>query len=238
MPEELNNCPSQQSEEKDRKEELEPPIRSEGEEDSPERRNLAYQTYLAGWLTNKLERDKSILALSGGGIAVAVTLITTIGPGSVAMLAVFIISLISFLISLITLVFTFDENASYLYQVIKHQPPDRRLLILLNRLGLWSMLLGAILLSIAGGTAGYSKLQDSRQAHAQEDDKAGVAGKENGAASAIQPTPSIPLTSGITINVAGANSSVTLPNQAGKGKSTKPPCPNNAEKSNEGDIKK
>lgn len=218
-------------EETDAKKEQEQPVGSEGEEDSPERLNLAYQTYLTGWVTNKMERDKSILTLSGGGIALAVSLITTIGPDSMAMLSVFIISLISFLISLITLVFTFDENANYLYQVIKRQPPDRRLLTLLNRLGLWSMLLGAVLLSVAGGMAGYSKLEDFRQAHTHE-----KVINENG--NAAQSAPVLPLTSGITINVGGAKNIVTLPGQSGKGTKGKPPCADKSGKSNEGDSTK
>lgn len=206
--------------------------RSDDETDSNvERHNLAYQAFLSGWLANKLERDKSILTLAGGGVALAVSLITTIGPDSISMLALFIAALISFLICLITLVFTFDENANYLSQVIKELPPDKRLLTLLNRIGLWSMLIGSILLSIAGGMAGYTKLEDFKRTH----EKPTQAQEPNTSPLGTQ-NPQPP---SISINIGGTENHVSLAGPTATKIKTKTPCPeSNTKNPKESDIEK
>lgn len=69
-----------------------------------------YAANCAGWFNTALERDKSILTLSAGGIALLVGLATSKGFASVIEVVLFILALLSFFVSLILILAVFKAN--------------------------------------------------------------------------------------------------------------------------------
>lgn len=78
--------------------------------------------FVNGWLNTKLEKDKSILTLSTAGIGVLVTFFNSIDPDNLLILFNYIFALLFFIISLMTAIYIFGENAKYLQKIIHKKP--------------------------------------------------------------------------------------------------------------------
>lgn len=77
-----------------------------------------YASNVDAWFNTSLEFDKSILALSAGGIGLLVTLLTTIGLSSMLILIMYISAILGFLIALASVLFVFQRNRSYIETVV------------------------------------------------------------------------------------------------------------------------
>ena len=78
-----------------------------------------YSASVAAWYGTRLEHDKSLLSLSAGGIALLITLITTLGVGSITVLVLSISALLSFTLCLICVLTIFRENSNYIENMIR-----------------------------------------------------------------------------------------------------------------------
>ena len=90
-------------------------------EDSELVAQKAIQFYGAGvtaWFNTALEHDKSILALSAAGIGLLITLLTTTGLASAEALLLYVGAILSFLLSIICVLFIFNRNKGYIEKVI------------------------------------------------------------------------------------------------------------------------
>lgn len=85
-----------------------------------------YSVNLAAWHTTRLERDKSLLTLSAGGIAILVTLLTAVGIRSIESLLLFTLALAAFVLSLIAVLWIFSRNSTHIedavYRGVSHDP--------------------------------------------------------------------------------------------------------------------
>lgn len=90
-----------------------------------------YASNLDAWFNTSLEFDKSILALSAGGIGLLVTLLTTIGLSSALILVLYVIAILAFLIALASVLFVFRRNRTYIENVVtgKSAESDRYLVV-------------------------------------------------------------------------------------------------------------
>jgi len=80
--------------------------------------------YAAGanaWFNSSLEHDKSLLALSAGGIGLLITLLTTIGLHSVVELVLYCGAIINFVVTVISTLRIFRLNQTYLVKILKEQ---------------------------------------------------------------------------------------------------------------------
>lgn len=77
-----------------------------------------YASNLDAWFNTSLEFDKSILALSAGGIGLLVTLLTTIGLSSVCVLFLYGFAILAFLVALASVLFVFRRNRTYIENVV------------------------------------------------------------------------------------------------------------------------
>src|SRR5690348_10195190 len=77
-----------------------------------------YASNVDAWFATSLEHDKSVLALSAGGIGLLLTLLTTVGLSSVWALVLYIVALTCFVVALVTILFVFRRNRSYIEQVV------------------------------------------------------------------------------------------------------------------------
>jgi hypothetical protein len=109
------------------------------------------------WYSTALEHDKSIFALSAGGIALLVTLLTTVGVPSLWVLLLYGAAIICFLTCLILVLVVFKGNRKHIEEVISGQTVgsdpslDR-----LDTATWWSFIVGVVLAAFVGGAAAYN----------------------------------------------------------------------------------
>jgi hypothetical protein len=73
-----------------------------------------YASSVDAWYNSALEHDKSLLALSAGGIGLLVTLLTTVGPASAAGLVLYVIAIMAFLATIGFVLWIFRRNRDYI----------------------------------------------------------------------------------------------------------------------------
>ena len=90
--------------------------------DDPETTKLKsvefYAASVAAWYASALEHDKSVFALAAGGIALLITLLTTVGFTSSFTLLLFAGAITAFLTTLIVLLVVFRKNQDYIERVL------------------------------------------------------------------------------------------------------------------------
>lgn len=137
----------------------------------PTKDDLYYGAVVAGWLNTKLERDKSILTLSAGGIGLLVTLMTTVGPQTTVALVLYGVAIVAFAVSLYSIIRILDRNAHHLKQIVRGEAERDSRLALLDRISFGSFIVGAVLLGAVGLMAGIDKLGSQTGAHMSKSDQ-------------------------------------------------------------------
>jgi hypothetical protein len=149
-----------------------------------------YAQTIAAWFNTRLEHDKSLLTLSAGGIALLITLLTTVGVKSVEGLVLYILSIISFIACLISVLFIFSRNASYLESVIKSNTPTDPILKTLDRIAILCFLLGVIMASILGvsvATTSFIKKEEVKMSSESKNKKVEIVKESFNGANNLRP---------------------------------------------------
>ena len=117
-----------------------------------------YGATVNAWYTTRMERDRSLLTLSAGGIGLLVTLLSTVGIHSSEALVLYIVALVAFTTCLGAVLWIFQRNADHLEDVVKDRAHSDSLLRTLDSVAVWSFLLAVVLSSIVGvGAAIHSR---------------------------------------------------------------------------------
>lgn len=74
---------------------------------------------LAAWFTTRFERDKHLVALASAGIGLLITLLSSLGSTSKFQTGMYLISILSFIVTIAVGLFIFNYNAKYLETVMK-----------------------------------------------------------------------------------------------------------------------
>lgn len=130
-----------------------------------------YSAITNAWLNTKLEKDKSLLTLSGGGVGFLVTLLTTIGVESSNVFLLYCIAIFSFVVSILAVVFIFGYNAKHLEKVLEEKNEYGCLLRVLDRIVICSFFIGVILSFIIGILSGLESLQKGGIIHMGKNDE-------------------------------------------------------------------
>ena len=121
-----------------------------------------YAASVAAWFETTLERDKSLLTLSVGGIGLLITLLSTVGIHSIESFILYVTALFSFIISMTAVLWIFKRNAAHL-EDIHHGKEDGDILLgLLDNTAVFCFFLGVVLSSIMGISSAFHSF------HAQE----------------------------------------------------------------------
>ena len=114
-----------------------------------------YASNVDAWFATSLEHDKSVLALSAGGIGLLLTLLTTVGLSSAWAVVLYILALACFVVALVTVLFVFRRNRSYIEQVVTAKAgKSDPVLSSADTIALLAFGLGVVLSAIIGiGTA-------------------------------------------------------------------------------------
>jgi hypothetical protein len=113
-----------------------------------------YAATVNAWFNTRLEHDKSLLALSSGGVALLITLLTANGISSAEGLTLNILAIISFVISILSVLLIFKFNGDHLVQLINDPAViESKLLKKLDQITQVSFACGVIFTSIIGISA-------------------------------------------------------------------------------------
>lgn len=82
-----------------------------------------YAASVNAWYGSSLEHDKSIFALSAGGVGLLVSLMTTVGVTSIFVLLLHAVAIVFFLFCLAFLLYIFRRNQRHIEQVLNVQDP-------------------------------------------------------------------------------------------------------------------
>lgn len=127
-----------------------------------------YAAAVAAWLNTSLEYDKSIFALSAGGIGLLITLLTTVGVANAAVLVLYITAIIAFFTSLICILAVFRRNRAHIEQVVLGNRDPDPLLSALDRVAVASFGAGALLAAIIGVSTAITSYSTKERAMATE----------------------------------------------------------------------
>ena len=116
------------------------------------REEAFYATALGAWVETRMELDRSILTLSGAGVGLLVTLLTTIGSETPLQHGLYAAALLGFLLAMTFALIIFGRNATYLESVLEHGIETSRSLTWLDKGLVFSFALG-VLGSVGVGVA-------------------------------------------------------------------------------------
>lgn len=113
-----------------------------------------YAASVAAWYGTSLEHDKSLFALSAGGIGLLITLLTTVGLSSAEALVLYICALGSFLVCIISILIIFKGNQTYIQQIVSdgNSTNDPKLAIF-DSIAFFAFGIGALFTAIIGVSA-------------------------------------------------------------------------------------
>ena len=122
-----------------------------------------YAAVANGWITTKMELDKTLLTLSTAGLGLFLTLLTTVGVRSRIEFGFYLVGTVAFAIAIVCGLAIFDRNADFLEALTSAREVDGD--PKLARLDKWlrvSFFVGAVAAILAGASAAYSKYIESQ----------------------------------------------------------------------------
>jgi hypothetical protein len=128
-----------------------------------------YAATTAAWFETKLERDKSLLTLSAGGIGLLITLLSTVGIHSVESLILYVAALLSFIVSMAAVLWIFKRNAAHLEDINLGKDDDDFLLDLLDNTAIFGFFLAVVLSSIMGISSAFHSFHTQETLMANDD---------------------------------------------------------------------
>lgn len=110
-----------------------------------------YAASVNAWFNTSLEHDKSLLALSAGGIGLLLTLLTTVGLSSAEALVLYIGAITSFVVALVSILVIFRHNRTHIEDILSGNPTSNGpLLTKLDATALWAFAIGVLFTAIIG----------------------------------------------------------------------------------------
>lgn len=131
-----------------------------------------YAASVSAWYESSLEHDKSLLTLSAGGIGLLITLLTTVGLGTAEALVLYVGAIISFVISLVSVLFVFRGNKKHIEDILsgKNQGTDP-VLSKLDGTAIWSFGIGVVFTAVIGISAAIHSFTSKENTMANETTK-------------------------------------------------------------------
>lgn len=131
-----------------------------------------YAASVTAWYASSLEHDKSLLTLSAGGIGLLLTLLTTVGLGTSEALVLYVGAIISFVVSLVSVLFVFRGNQKHIEDILsgKNQGADPAL-SRLDGIAISSFGIGVVFTAVIGISAAIHSFTSKEKIMANETTK-------------------------------------------------------------------
>ena len=118
-----------------------------------------YSAVVEAWVATQMEKDRTLLSLSAGGIGLLTTLLTTVGPASCIELLLYIAAGTFYAGSIFSALFIFKRNSLYLEEVVKSKKAgDDRWLFWLDWFVLIFFMAGVVFTGVLGVLSGYNRI--------------------------------------------------------------------------------
>lgn len=130
-----------------------------------EKELIFYGALVNAWVNTRMEKDKSILTLSVGGIGVLITLLSIVNNLAYWQILIFGLGITAFLISVICMLFIFGKNSSLIEAQIKEEKEDKKtntLLATLDKVVMFMFLTGVIMSICIALTIGVMKIGENK----------------------------------------------------------------------------
>jgi multisubunit Na+/H+ antiporter MnhG subunit len=124
-------------------------------------RAIYYGAVVDAWFETRMEKDRALLTLSAGGVALLATFMTATTIRSMWHWAVYLAAAFSFVVAMVSAILIFGRNATYLGKVKEEHeknrpaPPGDSVLRRLDRALRWSFILGVGLTLLAAAIAAW-----------------------------------------------------------------------------------
>lgn len=122
-----------------------------------------YAASVQAWYATALEHDKSILTLAGGGIAILITLLTTVGIDSWITFALLSSAMVSLLVSLGAVLEVFRLNKDYIAFLVREEPGPTAALKRWDKIARWAFIAGVAFASALGVTSALTSLLSKQE---------------------------------------------------------------------------
>jgi len=109
-----------------------------------------YSAAVQAWINTSLELDKSLLALSGGGIGLLVTLLSTVGVSKDWLVGLYVAAMLALLCCIAAVLKVFLKNKPHIERVLKDEHGRDPVLDRWDSFARWSFAGGAVLTTIIG----------------------------------------------------------------------------------------
>lgn len=133
-----------------------------------EKEKAFYSAMVSAWINTRIEKDKQLLTLSVTAIGVLVTLLRTLGVSNFTQLLLFSFALLSFLITVISIICILDRNALHIEKILKENQTQDKWLEFLDKIAAISFVFGIILVVIIGISSTRLNLSEKQVTMSQE----------------------------------------------------------------------
>jgi hypothetical protein len=121
------------------------------------------------WFNTSLEHDKSLLALSAGGIGLLLTLLTTVGLSSAEALVLYISAIICFVVALVAILVVFRRNRTYIENILSGKSTGSDpLLTIFDTTAMWAFGIGVGFTAIIGIAAAIHSYSNKEKTMSNE----------------------------------------------------------------------
>jgi len=146
-----------------------------------------------------MERDKTLVLLAAGGIALLVTLLTTVGVSSYWIIGLYCPAFLGFMIALVTSIVLFDLNAKHIEEAIRIPTARDRALRRLDSVSLCAFIVGSIFAIAVDIVSSTASPPYEREPMSEETAGSRVSGTRSvEGIGALPPKQSVPLSLGGT----------------------------------------
>ena len=136
---------------------------SEEEELVNSKKVAFYSAVVQAWIATRMEKDRTLLTLSSGGIGLLATLLATVGPSSRTELVLYGLAGASFIGSIVASVLIFHRNSDHLEDVVLREARgDDHKLKRLDAILFTLFLAGVVLTGAIAMVSGYSRIRKDR----------------------------------------------------------------------------
>lgn len=137
-------------------------------------------TLREAWVSTRMEKDKTLLALATGGIGLLTTLSSTVGPSSNTELILYVVAGVSFGVAVVVAVMIFDRNSTHIENVLNNAATEDKPLKWMDRTLLASFLIGLALTGAIAFTSGRTHIRKAELMAKDRDDSGKVERSLNG----------------------------------------------------------
>lgn len=140
-----------------------------------EGKNIAHYSVLLGaWIETRMERDKTLVTLSAAAIGLLVTILTTVGTKNLWEIPLFVVAVLSFLVTILSSLTIYQLNSRHLEAAIKGSSEKDPRLERYDKISIWAFIVGAsaaLAIGISSATYQFPIKEERNMSEQKSSDK-------------------------------------------------------------------